>query len=98
MVAVELGMVCCKEPFACGSATRFAMVGNYGWRRIAPSRERCAEVDISNVLHSNWLVIHDQIHKTCSYRRLLHHKQSEGLPRSEEHTSELQSPCNLVCR
>src|SRR5256885_12297537 len=22
----------------------------------------------------------------------------EGLPRSEEHTSELQSPCNLVCR
>src|SRR5256885_10752393 len=21
-----------------------------------------------------------------------------GLPRSEEHTSELQSPCNLVCR
>src|SRR5256885_6026477 len=23
---------------------------------------------------------------------------SSGLPRSEEHTSELQSPCNLVCR
>src|SRR5205807_8373827 len=23
---------------------------------------------------------------------------SEGSPRSEEHTSELQSPCNLVCR
>src|SRR5256885_4973077 len=22
----------------------------------------------------------------------------EGTPRSEEHTSELQSPCNLVCR
>src|SRR5256885_7351314 len=22
----------------------------------------------------------------------------EGVPRSEEHTSELQSPCNLVCR
>src|SRR5256885_13475256 len=22
----------------------------------------------------------------------------EGRPRSEEHTSELQSPCNLVCR
>src|SRR5256885_11505813 len=22
----------------------------------------------------------------------------ESLPRSEEHTSELQSPCNLVCR
>src|SRR2546426_8563788 len=24
--------------------------------------------------------------------------QHEGSPRSEEHTSELQSPCNLVCR
>src|SRR5256885_3505540 len=24
--------------------------------------------------------------------------QPEGQPRSEEHTSELQSPCNLVCR
>src|SRR2546426_6922170 len=23
---------------------------------------------------------------------------SRGMPRSEEHTSELQSPCNLVCR
>src|SRR5205807_6283731 len=25
-------------------------------------------------------------------------KRSRGLLRSEEHTSELQSPCNLVCR
>src|SRR5256885_6087661 len=25
-------------------------------------------------------------------------KASEQCPRSEEHTSELQSPCNLVCR
>src|SRR5256885_5414414 len=24
--------------------------------------------------------------------------QGNGSPRSEEHTSELQSPCNLVCR
>src|SRR2546426_1302852 len=31
----------------------------------------------------------------------MHHESPElliGLPRSEEHTSELQSPCNLVCR
>src|SRR2546426_3236908 len=26
------------------------------------------------------------------------HDSDEGLDRSEEHTSELQSPCNLVCR
>src|SRR5688500_19147578 len=25
-------------------------------------------------------------------------REREGTPRSEEHTSELQSPCNLVCR
>src|SRR5688500_7535706 len=29
--------------------------------------------------------------KSCPYRRLV-------ISRSEEHTSELQSPCNLVCR
>src|SRR5688500_19985525 len=28
----------------------------------------------------------------------LHHRQRDGVTRSEEHTSELQSPCNLVCR
>src|SRR5256885_5099264 len=27
-----------------------------------------------------------------------HHGDPGNLPRSEEHTSELQSPCNLVCR
>src|SRR6266446_2206166 len=33
-------------------------------------------------------------------RRLSRSAQVQGgaLPRSEEHTSELQSPCNLVCR
>src|SRR2546426_1740074 len=35
-------------------------------------------------------------------RRLLHHGRRDDPPRassrSEEHTSELQSPCNLVCR
>src|SRR5256885_16236791 len=29
----------------------------------------------------------------------IHHVHARGVPvRSEEHTSELQSPCNLVCR
>src|ERR1022692_5110324 len=27
-----------------------------------------------------------------------HYSERESLDRSEEHTSELQSPCNLVCR
>src|SRR5256885_10864936 len=32
----------------------------------------------------------------CSTRRSS--LRNRGCPRSEEHTSELQSPCNLVCR
>src|ERR1022692_4187760 len=30
--------------------------------------------------------------------RPLRREKAEGAARSEEHTSELQSPCNLVCR
>src|SRR5205807_8047662 len=30
--------------------------------------------------------------------RQRHPREVRGRPRSEEHTSELQSPCNLVCR
>src|SRR5256885_9913098 len=38
-----------------------------------------------------------------AFEQLHHHEQAEQLvlaevDRSEEHTSELQSPCNLVCR
>src|SRR5256885_5158635 len=32
------------------------------------------------------------------YADLATRYQNPNLPRSEEHTSELQSPCNLVCR
>src|SRR5256885_6080214 len=35
----------------------------------------------------------------CAWRRGDSSRQYLGIPsRSEEHTSELQSPCNLVCR
>src|SRR4051794_41476105 len=34
----------------------------------------------------------------ASDRRRLLPRRGEGLPRSEEHTSELQSPVHLVCR
>src|SRR5256885_13304238 len=33
-----------------------------------------------------------------SCRRSFKSSSNSGEPRSEEHTSELQSPCNLVCR
>src|SRR2546426_9368311 len=35
----------------------------------------------------------DQVRVLCDYGRI-----RNSLERSEEHTSELQSPCNLVCR
>src|SRR5256885_14332187 len=34
----------------------------------------------------------------CQRRRHPHRQRHAHLERSEEHTSELQSPCNLVCR
>src|SRR5256885_3524738 len=37
----------------------------------------------------------------CGYRAYVERrsgKRDEGRTRSEEHTSELQSPCNIVCR
>src|SRR5205807_5900486 len=37
-------------------------------------------------------------HTGQSLRQALGIKPGEPQPRSEEHTSELQSPCNLVCR
>src|SRR5256885_7451709 len=39
-------------------------------------------------------------HPRCAKRQAELHRQGRGAPhpRSEEHTSELQSPCNLVCR
>src|SRR5256885_9920668 len=36
--------------------------------------------------------------KADLFRRALRAARRELVPRSEEHTSELQSPCNLVCR
>src|SRR2546426_4972493 len=47
------------------------------------------------------LVDFDVVDKTNLQRQILHGTSAVGTPkleRSEEHTSELQSPCNLVCR
>src|SRR5256885_17067855 len=44
-----------------------------------------------NLGHPGLLRLYDSLGKPKAYL-------AEGDPRSEEHTSELQSPCNLVCR
>src|SRR3989454_5797090 len=43
------------------------------------------------------LIIHQQVKNADIHHCLLRNGRTRGL-RSEEHTSELQSPCNLVCR
>src|SRR5688500_19294046 len=39
-----------------------------------------------------------QIFRFFAHRQPSLRKSTQWCPRSEEHTSELQSPCNLVCR
>src|SRR5256885_8366917 len=39
-----------------------------------------------------------RIHRFCRLGSRFHLPAPSAGPRSEEHTSELQSPCNLVCR
>src|SRR2546426_9260264 len=42
--------------------------------------------------------LHDYRFKQMEYTLPEEYKDENELERSEEHTSELQSPCNLVCR
>src|SRR5256885_11007166 len=44
------------------------------------------------------LLFHDRPRVECLDHRAQPPRRGDGLERSEEHTSELQSPCNLVCR
>src|SRR5205807_10469365 len=38
------------------------------------------------------------LHRQTRHQQREHREDRDGRERSEEHTSELQSPCNLVCR
>src|SRR2546426_8219036 len=40
----------------------------------------------------------DEVRRAGAHRRNEPRRRGHADPRSEEHTSELQSPCNLVCR
>src|SRR5256885_9161448 len=61
--------------------------------RPAPTqiaRERLVHVDAHPALHQH------SSHVGTTQRPAV--RGTHDVPRSEEHTSELQSPCNLVCR
>src|SRR5256885_12205524 len=49
-------------------------------------------------VHTSMREISELIYETCKTYLLTQGKFLMILERSEEHTSELQSPCNLVCR
>src|SRR5256885_9995717 len=44
------------------------------------------------------LILQDNVVKEMAEKKPLRHFMRADGTRSEEHTSELQSPCNLVCR
>src|SRR5256885_3013139 len=48
--------------------------------------------------HARGFFQHVQLHEILEVERDLGAAEKPSLFRSEEHTSELQSPCNLVCR
>src|SRR2546426_2227720 len=51
---------------------------------------------LCDLIHRFERAPHQQVSTTYSYGD--YERQGNGEGRSEEHTSELQSPCNLVCR
>ena len=81
------------------------------WGRLRAVRWAGASIVFQGALHSlnpvrrigsqiaEPILLHEPgVSKEAAARRVAELLSQVGLPRSEEHTSELQSPCNLVCR
>src|SRR2546426_7488995 len=73
-------------------ARAIAIAGRHGCRAVTDYRELLPDVEAVSVVTPT--LLHHVIARAClaAGRHVLVEK------RSEEHTSELQSPCNLVCR
>src|SRR5256885_13285815 len=65
-------------------------------KRNYDGQESCSVAQALEIIGERWtwLIIRDAF---LGLTRFIEFEQSLGI-RSEEHTSELQSPCNLVCR
>src|SRR2546426_7690721 len=61
---------------------------HYGWKGGSITGEGYRKVSIYMFPESTWAILEPM-------KTMVHHR---NYIRSEEHTSELQSPCNLVCR
>src|SRR5688500_19410466 len=77
-------MIPTSTPFPYTTLFRSALLGGEAGRSFA-----------RHLIHQQiHLGLHDGGHDECTISR----QADQGRARSEEHTSELQSPCNLVCR
>src|SRR5256885_2954941 len=62
---------------------------------LSPISSSCAKADPKNLVTLD-LAVRDHVHVVA--QQLIANSDILKTARSEEHTSELQSPCNLVCR
>src|SRR5256885_11606005 len=76
-------------------ASAFAAVGGRFGRFNLTALTAARRVDYE--VAANWKLIL-QNYSECLHCPVIHPGLAKLTPRSEEHTSELQSPCNLVCR
>src|SRR5256885_13227498 len=79
------GVQTCALPISLGKKIAIIGAGNMGEALIAGMLAAKAAAP-------------DEIHATDILPQRLDHLKARYQIRSEEHTSELQSPCNLVCR
>src|SRR5256885_13370638 len=75
----------------------------YGFRALPPSTRLLAEVAYATSVHGYRVDLAGEFRRPLFPAMLFVELRASGLEltrfyRSEEHTSELQSPCNLVCR
>src|SRR5256885_4003809 len=63
-----------------------------------PDVPTTAEVGYPKVISDNWYGLVAPAGTPPAVLKRIHDAAIAALRRSEEHTSELQSPCNLVCR
>src|SRR5438132_8266977 len=81
------GVQTCALPISGTLSWRCALSLNWVWRSSSPSGVTVLSSQLSSVCS-----------RTCDWTNTMARSGSRPAARSEEHTSELQSPSDLVCR
>src|SRR5256885_5769156 len=68
------------------------------FHQAAPPEERARVEATAAIVNAAYRTLRDPIARVDYLVRLEEGRETKEGARSEEHTSELQSPCNLVCR